>query len=764
MIVPTQDIMGLVFNEYINLDNALKILKNWDDIISKLPDNRRVKILEKQKEFDFLISLKKICKNKSSINNVSYLPSKNLRNIGRLFAQSASLQNLPKEFRGAIGGNYHDIDMVNCHPSLLLQYCKKNDIKCDNLEYYVNYREEVITKIMNEYQLEKGDVKELFLSVMNGGKREGITEPFFNKFKSECERIHMFIASLNPKLYKDVCKRKEFNVNGSLTNIILCTLENEILLNAVQYLMSKNYKVDVLVFDGCMVRKEEDKEISNELLNELNEYVLEKTGYDIKFVEKELDTSIDLSIYENPKNDIESSITYYKDKEEFEKTHLKIIHPPIYISMIKGKFELQSRDGLVQSYQDMKTFVKNEVNGKEVISKTSFIKAWINDENIRKYDSMVFTPPPLKHDLSDYNTWQGFDNEKKSLPPNFNIETNEYIIRFREYISNLVNGRDNYSNYIIAWIANIIQYPAFRSQVCIILYSLVEGVGKTKLIELIENIIGDKYSFSITDVSNQLFGKHSMAEFEKLFISLSEIKGRDTYSNSETFKSRITDPKRDFEPKGLKSFNGINYSNYICSTNNINSVNAGENDRRFCVITCNNKKANDKIYFMKFDNEIVKNEEAVRCIYEYLKKFPIETYVPNRLFQEYRPTDDALYQDLKEYNREIEWSFLETFVKRHREMKTLKIETKNLWMAFEDFLDNVGEKRRMEGITSKKFHFSFKQKICQIIQNTENYNDAILYSTKEKRIAMNGNDCYVFNIEKLKTYLDLDALFIEDDE
>jgi hypothetical protein len=60
---------------------------------------------------------------------------------------------------------------------------------------------------------------------------------------------------------------------------------------------------------------------------------------------------------------------------------------------------------------------------------------------------------------------------------------------------------------------------------------------------------------------------------------------------------------------------------------------------------------------MKFDNEIVKNEEAVRCIYEYLKNFPIETYAPNRLFQEY--SDDALYQDLEEYNREIEWSFLE---------------------------------------------------------------------------------------------------------
>ena len=764
MIVPIQDIMGLVFNEYINLDNAMKILKNWDDIISKLPEERKATILEKQKEFDPLISLKKICKNKSTINNVSYLPSKNLKNMGRLFAQSASLQNLPREFRGAIGGNYHDIDMVNCHPSLLLQYCKKNDIKCDNLEYYVDNRDVVIKKIMNDYQMNKGDVKQLFLSVMNGGKRDGITDPFFTKFKTECERIHTFITSLNPKLHKDVCKRKEFNINGSLTNIILCTLENEILLYAVQYLMSKDYKVDVLVFDGCMIRKEEDKEITDKLLNGLNVYVLEKTGYDIKFIEKELDTSIDLSVYESPKNDIEASITYYKDKEEFEKTHLKIIHPPIYISMIKDKFELQSRDGLVQSYQDMKTIVKNEVNGKEIISKTSFIKTWINDENIRKYDSMVFTPPPLKHDLRDYNTWQGFDNENKPLPSNFNIETNEYIIRFREYISNLVNGRENYVNYIIAWIANIIQYPAYRSQVCIILYSLVEGVGKTKLIELIENIIGEKYSFSITDVSNQLFGKHSMAEFEKLFISLSEIKGKDTYSNSETFKSRITDPKRDFEPKGLKSFNSINYSNYICSTNNINSVNAGENDRRFCVITCNNKKANDKIYFMKFDNDIVKNPEAVRCIYEYLKKFSIETYVPNRLFQEYRPTDDALYQDLKEYNREIEWEFLENFVKRHRGDKTFKIETKNLWLAFEEYLEKVGEKRRMEGITSKKFHFSFKQKICQIIQNTENYNDAILYSTKEKRIAKNGNDCYVFDIEKLKKYLNLDILFIQEEE
>jgi hypothetical protein len=89
----------------------------------------------------------------------------------------------------------------------------------------------------------------------------------------------------------------------------------------------------VLVFDGCMIRRDENKDITNELLAGLSVYVLEKTGYDIKFNEKDLDTSIDQSIYESPNNDIEASITYYKYKEDFEKKS-KIIHPPIYISMI----------------------------------------------------------------------------------------------------------------------------------------------------------------------------------------------------------------------------------------------------------------------------------------------------------------------------------------------------------------------------------------------------------------------------------------------
>ena len=179
----------------------------------------------------------------------------------------------------------------------------------------------------NEYDMDKDDVKQLFLSIMNGGNREGITNSYFLKFKDECKRIHTFINSLNPDLVKDVKKRKDFNIDGSITNIILCDAENLILLTAVQYLLHLNYNVDVLVFDGMMIRKD-DRELTEELFENISEYVYEKTGYKMEFVEKELDTSINLDEYEDVESSVDNSVTYYKDKEEFERIHFKIIYPP----------------------------------------------------------------------------------------------------------------------------------------------------------------------------------------------------------------------------------------------------------------------------------------------------------------------------------------------------------------------------------------------------------------------------------------------------
>ena len=84
-----------------------------------------------------------------------------------------------------------------------------------------------------------------------------------------------------------------------------------------------------------------------------------------------MEQTIDLSKYGNPDLEIDEEITYYKDKEQFEKNHIKIVGTAFYISILSdGTIVRQSEDKLVASYKHLKTTVKISVNGKETITKT----------------------------------------------------------------------------------------------------------------------------------------------------------------------------------------------------------------------------------------------------------------------------------------------------------------------------------------------------------------------------------------------------------
>lgn len=62
---------------------------------------------------------------------------------GRRYAdKSLSLQNFKSSIRETMVHDTHtDIDIKNCHPVLLSQYCEKNNIPCVALKDYVNHRD-----------------------------------------------------------------------------------------------------------------------------------------------------------------------------------------------------------------------------------------------------------------------------------------------------------------------------------------------------------------------------------------------------------------------------------------------------------------------------------------------------------------------------------------------------------------------------------------------------------------------------------------------
>lgn len=759
-----KELEGYTYTEYISRSDAYKIVQNWPEIFKQLPKKRQDKIKNSiDNGQDPIFQLKKIIKNKSDIIHTKYNFSKTLSTYGRLFPQNPSLASMPREIRNCLAHEgYYDIDMKNAHPVLLSQYCKKNRIRCDVLDHYVNNRDQIIDKLCEDSCIEKDEAKQTFLSIMNGGKGGGWQIPkykgtFIYDFKEEIRGIHETICKINSDEYKKVSRRKDFNREGTMMNIILCKLEHMVLMHAVMFMTNNGYNVDVLVFDGFMVRK--IKELTPAVLEELQKYIKEKTDYDIVFVEKTMENKIDLTKFADPVDEENNEVTYYKDKEDFEKTHIKILHPSMFLSFKHdGHIDHQCESKIQASYRHKRTTILDDKNK---IQNVSFMSRWLNDPNIRLYSSKVFNPDVENTHKDDYNIWRGFDNEKVQM-----IDDNDvyerYINEYKDFIYNLLGKSEECMNYFIAWCANIIQNPAKRSCICLVLYSYEEGAGKNMITKTLEKCIGKNYVNYISDVSNQLFGKHSSAEMDKLLIVLNEVKGKDTYANTDLFKTRITDDVREVELKGKEAMQINNFCSYILNSNNLNSVNAGEKDRRFCVLDCNNEKLMDKMYFKAYEKNINNNPEAIKCIYEYLKSFDIEEVVPNYLFSDYRPRTE-LYEELVASNVEKEWEFIEELVYKIPQnplKKYAKLTGELIWSEYKQFCQK--NNYDISKLGRKRFTFMFNRTIIGTLNKIPEYKDVIT--------RYRANQClsYKINYHKLIEYFSknkkIDAVEVDDDD
>ena len=101
----------------------------------------------------------------------------------RYYAVGSALTYLKKEIRNSIvPKNLKDIDMINCHPVILLNLCEKNNLKCNILKDYVENRDLILETFGDDRKV----IKEIFLSILNGG---------FKNIYSNDDRIHNYLKS-----------------------------------------------------------------------------------------------------------------------------------------------------------------------------------------------------------------------------------------------------------------------------------------------------------------------------------------------------------------------------------------------------------------------------------------------------------------------------------------------------------------------------------------------------------------------------------------
>jgi len=221
-----------------------------------------------------------------------------LEDFGRVNPKKAlGLHMIHRPTRHTIcNGKLIDIDIVNAHPVILLQLCKKFNYPCDNLNQYVCDRENIIKRLKTKYNLKRENIKTLLIRLINGGSyKKWLKEYNFNqkddfllKFNMEMSKIGNLIETTNIYIKESLKQNRKELKKSSIVAYYLQTIENYILEEIYVYCKQEKIinKVCVLSNDGIMIPIENYNE---SLLSEFNKIIKDKFDLDLEFKQKPLD-------------------------------------------------------------------------------------------------------------------------------------------------------------------------------------------------------------------------------------------------------------------------------------------------------------------------------------------------------------------------------------------------------------------------------------------------------------------------------------------
>ena len=195
-----------------------------------------------------------------------YVPGKK---FGRRFC-SESIQPIDRHFRGLLCRGLHtDLDMDNCHPTILLWICDVFKIPCPKLREYVQNRDYHLSQVEDLTGKPRDEGKRLFLISTNSQDNVACEYSFFKEYDQEMKMIQQHVAQLpcyafvkphadakmayEEKNRERKKKAKRDNYHGVFINLVLCHHESEFMDAARAVLQENDYEPSALMHDGSMI-------------------------------------------------------------------------------------------------------------------------------------------------------------------------------------------------------------------------------------------------------------------------------------------------------------------------------------------------------------------------------------------------------------------------------------------------------------------------------------------------------------------------------
>lgn len=249
----------------------------------------------------------------------------------------------------------------------------------------------------------------------------------------------------------------------------------------------------------------------------------------------------------------------------------------------------------VKDFEDLEGNHRVTIPGKRnPVAKASI---WLIHEDRRTYyGGITFAPGgPTEVNRPEglaYNLWRGWAVEPDPTAPQSSYQP------FLDHIHDVVcNGNQKATDWVIDFLADIVQRPMVKIGVALVLRGTEEGSGKTTVPEVMGKILGPHYT--MLDKSAEITGQFNAAMERTLLVCADEAVWGGDKNAAGALKSLVTARRLSIRRLYHDSVMQPNYTRLIFCSNESWVVPAGVRARRFTVLDVPPTRVGDSAYFTR---------------------------------------------------------------------------------------------------------------------------------------------------------------------
>lgn len=398
-----------------------------------------------------------------------------------------------------------------------------------------------------------------------------------------------------------------------------------------------------------------------------------------------------------------TSEEYKAMKEKYEKNYFKLFGDYCYYN--GDNISIYSANKIAEKFKNKKVSITYNqqqiskgaiINNNKQVSK-SFYQVWSEDPDMKEYDEVIFNCNTKKVKPNQFNLFDGFNHFNK-------LETDEIDLKpVFDHIKSLVNDDLEHYEYLISWLAHIVQLPHILPHTTLI-FITKEGVGKGFFMDFLSEVFGQKYTGTV-DKLDLVCGNFNSILGGKLLFCIDETDPIDSKNRIDNIKFLITAKKIVINGKYKDPVKSDNFCRFIFFTNRLFGFPIEEGNRRPVVFTAsdrNLKKTIGDVAHTKYFKKILKmygDKRYQNAFLNFLKKYDISKFSPIRFKK------GELQNTLEENSINPLVGFLAIQVSENKTVSTLRVLTQDFLKMFSDYMRQRNYKF---DYTQKKFNVELK--------------------------------------------------------